>query len=72
MYCRKTWLSVAPRRDLSRANCSRKRLNSVGLQSSISVLRDGCDGASTGKSAAVRTEPVVDDAVVHRAELSLS
>lgn len=67
--CTKNWLSVAPRRDLSWANCRRTRLNSVGLQSSISVLRDGSCGVSNGKIGPCRSQPVQDDAVIDRAEI---
>ena len=49
----------APGLERSRANCRRMRLNSVGLQSSISVLRTGLNGVSRPKSAAAGPAPLL-------------
>src|SRR6266446_4084808 len=53
MYWRKTCLSVTSLRDLSLAACRRIRLNSLGLQSTITVCLVGLYAARIGKSAAL-------------------
>jgi len=54
MYCRKNWSSVGPALASSHAYCARSRENSLGLQSSIRLVRVGEPGSSSGKSPAVR------------------
>src|SRR6266850_2266042 len=53
MYWRKTCLSVTSLRDLSLAACRRMRLNSLGLQSTITVCLVGLYAARIGKSTAL-------------------
>lgn len=59
MYCTSTCRSVAPARKSSSATCSRTRLNSDGLQSTMALMRDGsCVALSSAKSAAVGPLPL--------------
>src|SRR5471032_3119012 len=54
MYWRKTWLSGRPNCERSRAYCNRTRLNSLGLQSTMNVFRDGLYAFRIGKFAALK------------------